>query len=164
MRRTLGATHPIHKSPHIASLAQTVFATVVVLFFAFTHRDPYTGLYGLMALMGTTAILIVQALAAFAVIVYFHVFKQHPETANWFRTFVAPLLGGLGMLYVIYLLIKNASFAAGTAASDWIFASIPYVVGIVGIGGAVLAIYLKYKSPTRYAELGRTVLAEAHER
>ena len=50
---------------------QTIFATVVVLFFALTGRDPYTGLYGLMALLGTTAILIVQALAAFAVIAYF---------------------------------------------------------------------------------------------
>ncbi len=164
MRKTLGATHPTHGSPHIAGLVQTIFATVVVLFFALTGRDPYTGLYGLMALLGTTAIMIVQALAAFAVIAYFHVGKNHPETANWFRTFLAPLLGGLGMLYVIYLLAKNASFAAGTASSDWVFEIIPYVVGVVGIGGIVLAVVLKYTSPQRYSELGRTVLEEAHER
>jgi amino acid transporter len=164
MRKTLGATHPSHGSPHIAGFVQTGFATVVVLFFALTGRDPYTGLYGLMALLGTTAIMIVQALAAFAVIAYFHVGKNHPETANWFRTFLAPLLGGLGMLYVVYLLGKNASFAAGTAASDWVFAAIPYVVGVVGIGGLLLAVVLKYKSPQRYSELGRTVLEEAHER
>ena len=138
--------------------------TVVVLFFALTGRDPYTGLYGLMALLGTTAILIVQALAAFAVIAYFHVGKHHPETANWFRTFLAPLLGGIGMLYVIYLLGENASFAAGTAATDWVFTLIPYVVGVVGIGGILLAVLLKYKAPERYSELGRTVLEEAHER
>ena len=117
-----------------------------------------------MALLGTTAIMIVQALAAFSVISYFHVQKQHPETANWFTTFLAPLLGGMGMLYVIYLLAKNASFAAGTAASDWIFAAIPYVVGIVGIGGVVLALFLKYQDPQRYSDLGRTVLEEAHAR
>lgn len=57
--------------------------------------------------------MIVQALTAFSVISYFHVLKEHPETANWFRTFLAPLLGGIGMLYVIYLLGKNAEFAAG---------------------------------------------------
>ena len=164
MRKTLGATHPTHGSPHVAGLVQTIFATIVVLFFALTGRDPYTGLYGLMALLGTTAILIVQALAAFAVIAYFHVGKHHPETANWFRTFLAPLLGGIGMLYVIYLLGKNASFAAGTAATDWVFTIIPYVVGVVGIGGIMLAVLLKYKSPERYSELGRTVLEEAHER
>jgi hypothetical protein len=68
------------------------------------------------------------------------------------------------MLYVTYLLAKNASFAAGTAASDWVFAAIPYVVGVVGIGGILLAVFLKYRSPQRYSELGRTVLEESHER
>ena len=164
MRKTLGATHPVHGSPHIAGFVQTGFATLVVLFFEFTQRDPYTGLYGLMALLGTTAIMIVQALAAFSVISYFHVQKRHPETANWFSTFLAPLLGGLGMVYVIYLLAKNASFAAGAAATDWIFAAIPWVVAVVGIGGVLWALLLKFRDPQRYAELGRTVLEEAHER
>lgn len=164
MRRTIGATHAIHGSPHVASFAQTAFATVVVLFFALTHRDPYTGLYGLMALLGTTAILIVQALTAFAVISYFHVRKNHPETAHWFRTLTAPLLGGLGMVYVVVLLAQHASFAAGTAAGDWIFTSIPWVVGATGIGGIALAIVLKYTAPDRYEDLGRTVLEEAPER
>ncbi|OBF13016.1 APC family permease [Mycobacterium sp. ACS4331] len=164
MRRTIGTTHPVHGSPHIAGFVQTGFATAVVLFFDVTGRDPYTGLYGLMALLGTTAIMIVQALAAFSVISYFHVHKNHPDTAHWFKTFLAPLLGGLGMAYVIYLLTKNASFAAGSAASDWIFSSIPIVVGGVGVAGIVWAIYLKYKDPQRYSDLGRTVLEEAHER
>ena len=164
MRKTLGATHALHGSPHIAGFVQTLIATGIVLFFDFTGRDPYTGLYGLMALLGTTAIMIVQALAAFSVISYFHVLKEHPETAHWFKTFLAPLLGGLGMLYVIYLLAKNAEFAAGTAASDWIFASIPWVVGVAGVGGIVLALVLKYTSPQRYSELGRIVLEDSHER
>lgn len=164
MRRTLGATHDLHGSPHVAGFVQTTIATAVVLFFFFTGRDPYTGLYGLMALLGTTAILIVQALTAFAVIAYFHVGRHHPETANWFRTFLAPLLGGLGMVYVIYLLQRNASFAAGTAASDWVFDSIPYVVGAVGLSGVVLAVVLRFTSPQRYSALGRIVLEDAHER
>jgi len=164
MRRTIGSTHPLHGSPHIAGFVQTAVAAAIVLFFDLTGRDPYTGLYGLMALLGTTAIMIVQALAAFSVISYFHVAKQHPETANWFRTFLAPLLGGLGMLYVIYLLAQNASFAAGSASTDWVFAAIPYIVGIVGIGGILVAVFLKYRAPQRYSELGRTVLQESHER
>lgn len=164
LARTLGATHRAHGSPYIAGFVQTAIATVIVLLFAVTGRDPYTGLYGLMALLGTTAILIVQALAAFSVVSYFHVLKCHPETANWFRTLVAPLLGGLGMLAVIYLLVKNASFAAGTAATDPIFASIPYVVGAVGLGGVALALALRKWSPARYANVGRTVLEESRER
>ncbi|CPW32850.1 Putative amino acid permease family protein [Mycobacteroides abscessus] len=96
---------------------------MVVLFFAATGRDPYTGLYGLMA-----------------------------------------LLGGLGMVYVVYLLAKHASFAAGTASNDWVFAAIPWVVAAAGIGGIALALTLKYTAPHRYDDLGRTVLEEAHER
>ncbi len=164
MRRTIGSTHRVHGSPHLAGFAQTAFATTVVAFFAATGRDPYTGLYGLMALLGTTAIMIVQALAAFSVIAYFHVGGHHPETAHWFRTLLAPLLGGLGMLYVIYLLAENASFAAGSASSDPIFHAIPYIVGVAGIGGILLAVFLKYRDPQRYSELGRTVLDDAHER
>ncbi|SIR93079.1 APC family permease [Williamsia sterculiae] len=164
MGRTIGSTHRVHGSPHIAGFVQTAIATVIVLFFACTGRDSYTGLYGLMALLGTTAIMIVQALAAFSVIFYFHVHKQHPETANWFRTFLAPLLGGVGMIYVIYLLAKNASFAAGSASGDWVFTMIPWVVAVVGIGGLALAAGLKFFAPHRYALLGRTVLDDAKER
>ena len=47
---------------------------------------------------------------------------------------------------------------------DWIFGSIPYIVGVVGISGLALAIILKYVSPQRYADLGRTVLEDSHER
>jgi amino acid transporter len=162
--RTLGATHRVHGSPHIAGFVQTAIATVIVFWFFFTGRDPYGQLYALMAILGTTAILIVQALAAFSCIAYFHVHKHHPETANWFRTFLAPLIGGIGMLYVIWLLIENASFAAGTAASDIVFKLSPWVVGLAGIGGIVFAVVTKYTNPERYEIIGRVVLDDAHER
>lgn len=158
--KTIGRTHHSHGSPHIAGFVQTAITLVIVLWFAVSGRDPYSGLYGLAALLGTAAILIVQALAAFSVVSYFHVRKQHPETAHWFRTLVAPGLGGIGMLYVIYLLIKNASFAAGTAKDDIVFASIPWVVGGTAIAGIVVALVLRARSPQRYDRLGRVVLDE----
>lgn len=159
-RETIGRTHHTHGSPHIAGFVQTAITLVIVLWFAVSGRDPYSGLYGLAALLGTSAILIVQAMAAFSVVSYFHVRKQHPETAHWFRTLVAPGLGGIGMLYVIYLLIKNASFAAGTAKDDIVFASIPWVVGGAAIAGIVVALVLRARSPQRYDRLGRVVLDE----
>ncbi|MDR3661831.1 MAG: APC family permease [Mycobacterium sp.] len=158
--KTVGRTHHIHGSPHVAGFVQTGVALVIILLFAVTGRDPYSGLYGLMAILGTAAILIVQALAAFSVVSYFHVRKQHPETAHWFRSFLAPGLGGVGMLYVIYLLIENASFAAGTASGDAVFAAIPYIVGITGVAGVVVALVLRARSPRRYDRLGRVVLDE----
>lgn len=117
-----------------------------------------------VGLIGVLFMAVVQALAAFAVIAYFHVGKHHPETAHWFRTVTAPLLGGIGMLYVIYLLGKNASFAAGTASADWVFTIIPYGVGVVGVSGIMLAVSVKAESPQKYSELSRIVLEEAHDR
>ena len=162
--RTLGATHRVHKSPYVAGFVQSTIALAIVLVFFFTDRDPYVQLYTIMAILGTTAIMIVQALTAFSSISYFHVLKKHPETANFFRTLLAPLIGGLGMLYVIFLLIQNASFAAGTAASDVIFKLSPWIVGITGLLGVAFALYAKRFAPKRYDLIGRVVLEETEER
>ncbi|XVQ06860.1 hypothetical protein ACQP1W_29955 [Spirillospora sp. CA-255316] len=164
MGRTIGATHRKHGSPYIAGFVQTTIATLIVLAFFLTDRDPYAHLFALMAILGTTAILIVQALAAFACISYFHLHKKHPTSAHWFRTFLAPLIGGLGMLYVIWLLIENAEFAAGTAAGDIIFKASPWIVAATGLGGILFALLTKKLSPTRYDTIGRVVLSETKER
>lgn len=162
--KTLGATHPVHRSPYVAGFAQTGIATCIVLFFFLTGRDPYAQLYTLMAIMGTTAIMIVQAVAAFSSISYFHVLKKHPETAHWFRTLIAPLIGGLGMLYVIFLLMQNASFAAGDAAGDVIFTLSPWIVGLTGAAGLLFALVARRFMPARYDIIGRMVLDDTHER
>lgn len=164
LRKTLGATHSIHKSPHVAGFAQSTIATVIVFGFLLTGREPYGQLYALLALMGTMAILVVQALTAFSCISYFHVQKHHPETSNWFRTFLAPLAGGIGMVYVIWLLTQNASFAAGAAADDIVFKASPWIVAAAGIGGIAFALAAKYIAPERYEIIGRVVLEDTEER
>lgn len=156
--RTLGASHPRHGSPYIAGFVQSGIAAIITLWFFLTDRDPYGQLYALMALLGTTAILVVQALAAFACIAYFHFHRNRPTDAHWFRTFLAPLIGGVGMVYVIWLLIQNAGFAAGAAASDIVFALIPWIVGVIGIGGIVFALVIRQFAPERYEIVGRVVL------
>jgi amino acid transporter len=156
--RTLGASHPRHGSPYIAGFVQSGIATIIVLWFFATGRDPYGQLYALMALLGTTAIMVVQALAAFACIAYFHFHRNRPTDAHWFRTFLAPLIGGVGMIYVTWLLIDNRDFAAGAAASDIVFALSPWIVAVVGIGGVVFALVMRQFSPSRYEIIGRVVL------
>jgi amino acid transporter len=163
MARTIGLTHRRHGSPYVAGFLQVAIAGVITLWVFFTGRDPYTQLYGLMALLGTTAILIVQVLAAVACIVYFHFHKRRPDDGHWFRTFAAPLLGGLGMAYAVYLLLDNATFVAGSAANDIVFKLIPWIVGVVGLGGIVFALSVKKYFPQRYGIIGRVVL-DAQER
>lgn len=162
--RTLGATHPKHGSPHIAGFVQTAVSVVLVLAFAFAGMDPYIHIYTLLAVLGTLAILIVQTLCSFSVIGYFHVKKKHPETANVWRTLIAPLVGGLAMLYVILLLFQNQEAAAGDASKSAFFTAIPWIVLALAVLGAGTALYLKNRDPDKYAIIGRIVLEDTVER
>lgn len=162
LQRTIGRTHPKHGSPHIAGVVQTVCAAALVLAFGLAGKDPYTGIYTLLAILGTMAILVVQAVCSFAVLAYFR--SNHPESRHWFRTLVAPLFGGIAMLGVVCLLIFNMDTAAGDEAGSLILKASPWLVAAVAIAGFAYAQYLKLRDPSRYALLGRTVLEETHER
>ncbi|TQF03764.1 APC family permease [Kitasatospora acidiphila] len=164
IHRALGRTHPRHGSPFVASAVQSVIALALVTAFLVTGKDPYVHLYSLLALLGTMAILIVQTLCSFAVVGYFHVQGRHPETRHWLRTLVAPLVGGVAMAGVVTLLVLNLGTAAGPAASTLLFKLIPYLVIGTFLGGIGLAVYMKRRSPERYARMGRIILEDSAER
>jgi amino acid transporter len=160
--KRLGRTHAKHGSPYVASFTQTVIAVVIVAAFSLAGQDPYLSLYTLMAILGTMAILIVQTLCSFAVIGYFA--RNHRESRHWFKTFLAPLLGGIGMIAVVWLLVDNLDAAAGAAASTPFFRAIPWIVGALFVIGILGALALKRFRPETYAILGRIVLDDAAER
>jgi amino acid transporter len=171
LTRTLGATHRRHGSPHISSAIQSVVTLVIVLLFFWlqspTKAAPdvaYTYLYGLLAILGTMAILIVQSISSFAVIAYFHVRKMHAETASWWRTLLLPLVGAAGMIYVVYLLFDNLDFAAGAASGSPVFKATPWIVLGTFVLGIAVALGIRQANPERYAMIGRVVMEESHER
>jgi hypothetical protein len=123
---------------------------------------PYVNVYGLLALIGTAMVLIVQTITCFAVIWFFWVKKVHK--GNAITTLIAPLIGAAGMLYALYLLWSNRNFAAGLAADSLVFQWMPYYVIAIFAIGIVYALYVRSKAPDIYAEIGRTTLEEAHER
>jgi amino acid transporter len=177
-QKTVGAAHPTHGSPYIASALQSAITLTLVLLFAiFTAVQvpdaggnpvdtpalvPYTNVYGLLALIGTAAILLVQAICSAAVIWYFWVRKTH--RGNVITTLVCPLIGGVAMLYVVWLLWDNRAFAAGYAANSLVFKTGPYFIVAVFVIGVAYAVWLRSAKPQIYAEVGRTVMEDAHER
>lgn len=168
-KNTLGRTHGVHRSPHIASVVQTVITLVFTLGFYFLTTngdDPLKGAYfyqyGLLAILGTMAILIVQAITSFAVISYFHVKKAAP--GNIVTTGIIPALGGIGMLYVVWLLLDNLDFAGGVAASSPFFKAIPYLVIATFVVGLLGVLLLRSRNRAVYDAIGRTVFEEAHTR
>jgi amino acid transporter len=164
LHSALGRTHPTHGSPYVASFVQTAIAATIVALFWLFGEDPYLGLYVLMAILGTMAILCVQTLCAFAVIGYFHVQGQHPETRSVLRTLLAPLASGLAMIYVVYLLLSNLETAAGAAAETLLFELIPWIVVGTFVLGIVLALVLRTRDPSAYARIGRIIYEDSAER
>ena len=160
--RSLGKTHPTNGSPYVASLVQTAIAGTIIVLFWVAGQDPYLGLYTLMAILGTFAILVVQTLCSFAVIGYFR--NNHPEARHWFRTLLAPLLGGIGMATVVVLLLLNSATAAGDASETLLSKLTPWIIIGVFVAGVGLALYLRAKNPERYRMIGRIVYEDTTER
>lgn len=179
IRNTLGKVSIKHGSPAFASFTQSVITIVlIVLFTLFTHvlvpdanggaavdtpgLVPYVNIYGILALIGTAMILIVQTFTSFAVISYFWIKKTH--RGNWFTTLVAPIIGALGMLYALLLLWQNRAFAAGLASDSAIMTDMPFIILGLMVLGFGYAFWVKSAKPEIYAEIGQTTLEEAHER
>ena len=155
---SLGKTHSVHRTPHIASFTQTVIAIILILLFAIFGgtNDPntqaYLELYGLMALVGTILIVAAQAIVSLAIIFYFR--THHPDDHHWWRTFVAPLIAFVAQVYVLYLCIANMDFlGGGFRFADWIV-WIDLAVLAIGILGAV---YIKSRDPQKYEQIGRLI-------
>jgi len=154
----LGRTHPRFKSPHIASVVQSVIAAFIIILFAvFTgSNDPnsqaYLQLYGLMAVMGVIIILSVQALVSLAILVYYE--RHHRDEAHWWKTRLAPILALVSQAYVVYLLFDNITFlGSGYSYAKW-FGPIDLVVVLIGVG---VAFYFKKRKPEKYEQAGRLI-------
>ncbi len=178
MRTSLGAVNVKHGSPAVASFVQSgITLLLCLLFLLFTDVKvadeagtlvstpdlvPYVNVYGVLALIGTAMVLIVQTITSVAVIWYFWVKKVH--TGNVLTTLVAPLVGAAGMLYALSLLWSNRKFAAGLAADSKVFQFMPYyVIGLL-ILGVGYGLYVKSAKPEIYDLIGKTTMEEAHER
>jgi amino acid transporter len=156
--RALGKTHPRWKSPHIASITQSVIAAIIIgLFAIFTGSDnpnsqAYLQLYGLMAVMGVVIILSVQAVVSLSVLVYYERF--HRDEVDWWKTRLAPLISFFSQAFVVYLLFTNITFlGGGYNYANWL-GPIDAVVVIAGVG---TAFYFKRFKPARYEQAGRLI-------
>ena len=154
----LGKTHPVHRSPHVASFTQSAIAALIIVIYALKegYNDPngqaYLGIYGLFAVMGVVIILAAQALVSLAIIMYFR--THHPEEHHWWKTLVAPLIALVTQAYVIYLCLSNMAFlGAGYRLADWIV-WIDIAVVAIGIAGAF---YIKSSDPKKFEQIGRLV-------
>ena len=148
----LGRTHPEHKSPYIAAGLQVTIAIVTVLAFGFGGGDPLLHLGTWVAIFCTLAVITVQLLVSLAVIAYFNRVGRS-GAPDYLKTLVAPVFGAVAQATIAILLLMNLTFLAG--ADNLTVNLIPLYVALVGGTGAAYALYLRKRSPERYAAIGQ---------
>jgi len=141
----LGGLHGIHLSPNVASVSQTGFNAVVALIFVLLGLDPYVGLASTMIGLGTTGIVLLQALAGLAVIGFF--VKRH--SGHWFYARVAPGIGALGCFAAV--LLTTAHFSVLTNSSSAILNRLPFIYPAALLIGIIFGTYLKRNRAKVYA-------------
>lgn len=145
----LARTHSTHRSPHIAGLviSGSMLAVVGVsvamgLHPLYTVQNALAGLgsAGLMALLGTTAILIP---------VFF--IRQRKITL---ATTVAPAIGGI--VIWIATIIAFMNFSALTGVESSVINRLPLLLIVLCAIGFLQALWIRAKYPHRYALIGAT--------
>ncbi len=148
--KSLGLTHRIHQSPHMGSALQSLIAAVVVLVFAVMEADPILQLFAWFSSLATLCLLLLMALTSAAVLMYF---KRNPQLKlGLLRRLILPAFScaALGMVLVIAVIHFDVLTGSSKAISYALCAVIPVAL----IGGVLLAMRLRRKSPECFAKLG----------
>ncbi|MEU1285973.1 APC family permease [Kitasatospora sp. NPDC005856] len=146
--------HPRHRSPWIGGAIQSVLAAVCVAAAALAGADPYTQFFLWVNSPGVVGILLLQALAAFAVFAFF---RRDPAAAHGtsaLRTVVAPLLAGLLLIGATALVCWRLDlFTGASSVVNW---SLIAAVPVVFLLGVALALRIRARRPEQYARLAST--------
>ena len=138
-------------APQLAGIVQASFAAIVALIFFASGLDPILNLVPAMLGFGTLAVLVLQGLAALAIVVHF----RRTRDPRWWSTFIAPGIGFLGLLTIIVLAIVNFDIVAGS--SELIIRLMPLLLALALVGGIVYGAYLKRSKPAVYDALATDI-------
>jgi hypothetical protein len=121
-------------APSVAGIAQTILAATVVGAFALFGADPYLQLLLWVNTPGVIGIVVLQALAAFAVLRYF---RTHAHQESVLRSFVAPLVAGVLLIGAAALIVWQIDLLTGAGDTvNWILIALVPVIFILGVGYA----------------------------
>jgi len=142
----LSYTRP-NGSPALAGLVQAGFGAGVAALFALAGLNPIETLVPAMLGFGTLSVLVLQALAALAIVVWF----RRRRDPRWWSTFIAPGIGFLGLLAIVTLAVLNFNIVAGS--ENVLILSLPLLLVLAAIGGVVYGAHLKKARPKVYEGL-----------
>jgi amino acid transporter len=154
----LGKTHDRFRSPHIASIVQSLLAALWIGGFAYymgtdnPNDQAYVGVYTMLAVLGTMLLLVLQAIVSIAIIVYFR--THHAGEGGFFSTVFAPLVAFVAQAVLVYLLVTNLATLGGTS---WFVTNIPMIATVIFGVGLLWGIALRFLAPETHSRIGRMV-------
>jgi hypothetical protein len=151
----LGRYHPRHLSPHVGSITVSVVCTVVIAAFAAAGLDPYLTLATSMVGLSTLGIVLLQALAAASVVVFF----VRRRTGSWLIPVAGALVGAIGL--GVALVLAVAHFRTLTGTDSPVIGNVPWLLVVVVIGGLAAGLYLRARRPAVYSGLAHSELRAA---
>lgn len=150
--RGLARTHPVHQSPVVAGIVQTLMAFIMVAFIAIAGLDPFKVVLPWGSALATIGIFTIQIMVAISIIFFFR--KNRLDTRAW-NSLIAPTLSALGLGSMLVLVIANLPLLAGSSSP--LVAGLPLFIFATGAFGALMAVYLKKRNPGLYKSLERLI-------
>ncbi len=148
-----GRTRP-NGAPFVGSVAQSLIAAAVIAIFALSDSDPVLQLFTWLTNLGALGVILLLALASFAVVGYF-ARRPHEETA-WTSRY-APGLAGILLTVVFFIVLGNFNqliTGAPDAPRDDRSIILPAILIGGGIVGLIVGAVLKSSKPDVYARIG----------
>ncbi|WP_321847141.1 APC family permease [Paraburkholderia bannensis] len=128
--RRFGVASAKAGSPATASIAVSVFVAVVTLALISSRVDYVTAFAPTIAL-GTTGIIVLQGIVAFATVFYF----RRRKDPRIFTTFILPLIGFIGICSAFFLTLSNYDVLSGSSST--IINSMPLVFILIFAYGCI---------------------------
>lgn len=145
----LGRAHQRYGSPHCASIATSLVTVLPCIAFGLAGVAPIVGVGSITTALGTIGILILQAMSAVAIIVYFIRCRE----VHWWRTLTAPLLAAMALMLIVYAGFQDFGLLSGTSATR--VGLLPWSMLVALAVGFCYARWAKKHKPGLHAELAR---------
>ena len=148
-------------APATASIVQSAIALIVVGLFAVLEEDPVLKLFTWLTNLGALGVVLLMAITSFAVVAYF---RGRGESA-W-RTAVAPIIAGVGLLVILVLGLANFNVlitGSTDAPTDSVSVILPIVLFGSGVIGMIAAVVMRRRVPECYVQIGRRTAVERAE-
>lgn len=149
--RALGRVHPRHKSPYVAAIAIGVLWAAGYVVCALLGV-PAQLIYPIASGSGTFSILLLLFIASVAVLVYFVRERRVRRESVW-KTILAPAISSVFLGFVTYVAVTNfPELIGGSGLLTVIFMTFTFALFVGGVG---YALFLRAKRPDSYARFGR---------